>query len=269
MYWTHYRCGAAQPAGAVWKRGLAGGPAVPLGPKQDTSVPHARPLALDANAIYICDEYGTILKVGKSGEVPVVLADTGSRANGIAVDADAVYWTLDDRVMKVGLDGGTPETIASNQKEARGIAVDGSYVYWATDGTVMKVALAGGTAVTLATNQLQGSAIAVSADALYWTALGGIQKIGLSGESPMTLVQFEGLESPLALGPAAVFWYNNITRVVNRMGLSGGGLVKLASDVNGLTGLGVSSDAVFWSAGFAHESMGIVTYDGSIWRAEK
>ncbi len=85
-----------------------------------------------------------------------------------------------------------PATLVTRNVAPWGLAVDANAIYWTDygNGTVMKLGLSGGTPVVLASNQDQPFAIAVDANAVYWTSSGsgGVMKVGLSGGTPVTLV---------------------------------------------------------------------------------
>jgi sugar lactone lactonase YvrE len=77
-------------------------------------------------------------------------------------------------VKSIPIGGGSINPIAQNQGAPDGIAVDAQYVYWTNydDNTVLKAPKAGGTAYTLASSQNNPSAIAVDDKNVYWANQG-------------------------------------------------------------------------------------------------
>jgi hypothetical protein len=64
---------------------------------------------------------------------PLTLASGLGNPTGVAVDATHVYVTTygDNTVLRVPKAGGTPEILATGQTKARGVVVDGDTLYWA------------------------------------------------------------------------------------------------------------------------------------------
>ena len=104
--------------------------------------------------------------------------------NGIAVDAQNVYWTnqVGGQIMRCAIRGcdGQPTMLASGQSYPSAIAVDGTSIYWANggltgkDGQIMKCARDGcnGAPTVLASGQPSPYGIAVDATSVYWTNRG-------------------------------------------------------------------------------------------------
>jgi streptogramin lyase len=72
-------------------------------------------------------------------------SDSTMSPNGVAVDAQNIYWTdgLKLGVFSLPLTGDTVTTLATNQSRPHDIAVDATGVYWGNDsdpGSVMRVA---------------------------------------------------------------------------------------------------------------------------------
>jgi hypothetical protein len=75
---------------------------------------------------------------------PTKLVD-GAAPNGVAVDANYVYWTdsVANAVMYAPITGGTGKTLAANQSTPYDIVVDSTRVYWtnySTSGSIVMVA---------------------------------------------------------------------------------------------------------------------------------
>src|SRR5262249_6845382 len=143
-------------------------------------------IAVDGANVYYTmhDVYGlgdAIMKVPAGGGASTKLSSS-SGANGIAVDANDVYWTdADGTVMKVPIAGGAATAIVSGQQDPMAITLDGTNVYWTClgfwggkdppNGTVMKMPIAGGPPVLLAYGQINPMGIAVDATDVYWTSM--------------------------------------------------------------------------------------------------
>jgi hypothetical protein len=101
-----------------------------------------------------------------------VLATRQAKPTGIAFDGESLYWTNagDGTVVKMPKSGGVPLTVATGQTAPFGIGVSSSGTYWTDQaGTVMKVANGGGPAVTLASDQPTPYALVVDSGSVYFT----------------------------------------------------------------------------------------------------
>jgi len=143
-------------------------------------------LAVDDVYVFWSDVSGAIMRVSQLGGTPQLVAPS-PYPQGIALDADYVYWTDSSQgaILRVPKSGGNSDPIASGQDTPVQIAIDGDFVYW-TDtsdlglGSVMRASKDGGPATTLATGLGMGSdqhrgpwAIAIDDVAVYWTEIYG------------------------------------------------------------------------------------------------
>ncbi|XXX80995.1 hypothetical protein WMF30_19755 [Sorangium sp. So ce134] len=106
-----------------------------------------REIALDvdaqgnAAAVYWASfEGGSVFRVDLGGEALGELEELASdqgQLNGLAVDAEHVYWTRRDAgtVVRMPKDGGETEVLASQQTRPGDIAVDEATVYWVNEGS--------------------------------------------------------------------------------------------------------------------------------------
>ncbi|MFO0761345.1 MAG: hypothetical protein U0359_33010 [Byssovorax sp.] len=150
VYWTNEgTAGQTPPNGSVARYDYAAGGVTGveiIGPEQET--PRAMVLDRDgtgaAKAIYWANfaAKGSIVRVDLSGAspgAPEVLATDLPYPNGVAVDADKVYWTnratgTVNALPKTAKPGDTPELLASLQHAPGTIMVNDSTIYWVNEG---------------------------------------------------------------------------------------------------------------------------------------
>lgn len=106
-----------------------------------------REIALDldaqgnAAAVYWASfEGGSVFRADLSGEVigePEEIVSDQGQLNGVAVDAEHVYWTRRDEgtVVRMPKDGGDEEVLASQQTRPGDIALDETTIYWINEGS--------------------------------------------------------------------------------------------------------------------------------------
>jgi hypothetical protein len=172
LFWTVY-----DPKGTVWRADLADGGVTELAKNQNL----AYPIAADSSFVY----WGTSTQIvrcaltGCSGAPQPVGAQTYAVVNGIALNADFVYWTEAGGAVWVSDKTLTPTVtrIASGQYYPTGIAVADAF-YWtnagsgkAADGAMMRLA-DGGTPKVVAPAQRNPQLITAYAGRLYWTEMG-------------------------------------------------------------------------------------------------
>ena len=142
-----------------------------------------------------------------------------------ALDASSLYWSeggINGAIKKASLTGGAVTTIASGLNDPYGIAVDGANIYWTEQGggNVKMVPVAGGEPVTLATSLNSPQFIAVDSASVYITEFG-------------TWNSGAGIRST--------------DGAVDRIPISGGAVVTLASGLNGPQTIAVDAAHVYWT----------------------
>ena len=102
---------------------------------------YPRDIALDASNVYWIEQgSNTIAKLGKNGLGFVPLAVLPSSPSGIAVDTGYVYFGSQSGVGRVPVVGGSWTSFAPTSSMPAQVAVDAQAVYWTMNGGVWKLA---------------------------------------------------------------------------------------------------------------------------------
>ncbi len=201
---------------------LSGGASLVLSPSPVGSI------AADATSVYWTDGPSTnapnsiVRKMPFGGGTVTTLASIASyTAQGLALDAQYVYWTSScsggcanpGLITRVPLTGGTVQTLASFPQGYAGaftFAVDATALYWAegyaSAVNVVRMPLGGGAPVTLAPAPYARN-IAVDGTSVYWTDDydGLVVKVPVAGGAPTTLYQGD-LPEAIVVDATSVYW---------------------------------------------------------------
>lgn len=180
-------------------------------------------LALDSNEVFWTTggtdapgaADGAVYRLSLPAGSPTMVAQSQGAPAGIALSADAVYWTnhASGEVMRAVRAGGVPEAIASNQVHPRGIAFGGGRVYWVNEGS------GASDGAVIAADSDGSQRVVVSMDAALPDGT-----VVPTGVAPGPLSAFVPAASGGVAGPffAAVFWADRIHNVVWGVHPSGG-----------------------------------------------
>lgn len=214
---------------------------------------------MDGKAIYWAEE-GAIVKWGKYGGSPFVLASGVISPRRVAADGYFVYWTDFDAgtVSRVPKDGGEVEILAAGEEKPGEIAVDDDYVYWGSSAAneIRRVEKGGGAAgpMEYAANP---SGLAIDAAAVYWASGGAGGEVARrlkSGGAPESLFAApDEIPGSMQVDASGVYVYVAVVTEdiwvsqPRRIATSGGSSEPLA-DLEG-TGhgeLAIDAEHVYW-----------------------
>ena len=181
-------------------------------------------LAADDTHLYCAaTDVGAILQLPKVGGATTQLIggqQFGLGILGLAVDADAVYFTnhWDASVVAVPLGGASSRIIASAQPAPYAVAVRDHAVYWSRNnrpGVVMRASSVGSVS-PVADGQSLPWAITTDAQNVYWLDVGdgSVWRARLDGQSAMRIAQKTGFPTAIAVDDDTVFWSDRTSDVI-------------------------------------------------------
>jgi hypothetical protein len=230
------------------------------------------PLARNDSAIFWTDQYDSdgkvpayVRRVSLEGGSPSILSSATGSYQGIAADAENVYWTdlMNGLILEVPVTGGATTTLASGLRTPHRLAINDSHVYWTNilGRNVMAVAKAGGAPTVLATMPCLATQDVAADDVnVYWSAsglecsggsdrnAGVIVKVPVGGGLPTTLATHQAGADSIALDAANVYWVNDNDNEVMRVPKEGGVPVTLATSAMFLSDIAVDSSGVYLAA---------------------
>jgi sugar lactone lactonase YvrE len=182
----------------------------------------AQPLriVIDATHVYWVNQGapGAVMRRRLDDGAPETVWSVAKIPGGIALDADAIYWSqLENggsvfRLAKAQVGtSAAPQELATGQGGSIGVAVDATHVYWTTPGTVRRVPKQGGALQTLARDQELPFSLLVDVGRLFWTNYQGgqVMTVLLSNPVPTPVATRQGAPAGLAGDLAALYWTNN------------------------------------------------------------
>lgn len=209
---------------------------------------------------------------------PEFLTEPGGEYRGIAMDADAVYVSNQNRIERIPKDGGAGCLLATTQGKPQSVAVDDTYVYWAArlggDGIWRKSKACGSAEppVQLASTSVQPYLMTRDASGFYWSDLPPTGVYWTSLDGAQTTAVWSGALSSgdYVFAPATdgdwVYWregFSNPTqgtgRVVRAPKSMSGATEILEDTQNAPRGVAVDDTHVYWTTA---ESVRRGTKDG-------
>ncbi|MBV9946947.1 MAG: PQQ-binding-like beta-propeller repeat protein [Myxococcales bacterium] len=138
--------------------------------------------------------------------------------NGLAIDANRVYWTnASGDIRAIPKTGGQPTTLNSKAGTGPwGIAVDANNLYWAvpdvTETAVMKMPLSGGAAQALVSNNTIPQNVVVGPSQVYFSGVGGaVGSVPIAGGAPTFLGNGTDGLGALAIDATNLYFSTDVT----------------------------------------------------------
>ncbi len=204
VYWVTLK---ATLNNGVYRAPLAGGVAYALQEGLDT--PHD--VALDNGFAYWCHEGGIRRRAKGSTGVTNVL--TGIEVDSIALDADNVYFAVDDALGKVAWvpkAGGSVTDLNTNQNRPTDIAVDDEWVYFPVfaSGIVKKVRKSGTGTTVLASGYANPSRLDIDDTHVFFTDSNGGLVVQIPKNYGTAVVRHSATSFPqdIKVSGGVVYW---------------------------------------------------------------
>jgi len=213
---------------------------------------------------------GAVLRVSKQGGAAATVLAAGQNFPGyLAVDAEAVYWTVlgDNAVHRVGKDGSNPLTLASasNIVMPDALALGERDVYFSAlersgPGGIYRVPKQGGAAPVPVVYSTAVKGLTVDETDVYFTIYGmstyedgAVRKVPRGGGPIINLATNENSPWPIVLHGDRVFWANyglttpgSAIKSARRDGTDQRVLVQVAGTGHGPPDLVLDGDEIFW-----------------------
>ncbi len=138
-------------------------------------------LAVSSSSLYYTLTSGSLYGKTLPSGTPFSIVTDAVQTRAIAYRDGSLFYTSGQDVRKVGSGGGTPVIVAPNQADSYGLALDASAIYWTIDNSTGAIwrSDAGGN-VAIATGQNQPTGIVVDSKAIYWVNSGSGQVMKLA-----------------------------------------------------------------------------------------
>jgi len=196
---------------------------------------------------------GNVCQAGRCVPTSTIQRATGlGTPNGIALDAQHVYWTDigTNAIMRVAKAGGMPELVAGNQYKPLHVVVDDTYAYWTNSlgAAVMKAPKVGGGVPSLVTTADHPTEIAQDNQTIYFIEGGSMPTISAvpkAGGTASVLLPAYPVFTPRGLVLDANYVYAATYRGVSRVPKGGGTVEFFGTEVDLAGPLGVAVDDVY------------------------
>jgi sugar lactone lactonase YvrE len=238
----------------------------------------------------------------KAGEVDASHADTGAReagacvetcsgtctatgclvtlateqsADGVALDADNIYWTNlgPAAVVKLAKAGGSPTTLYSEKGQSFiNVTVGPSTVYWTTvdnPAGILGISIGGGSVTTLAPVAPGAvTSLGLFGGNLYWTTADSVIELPAAGGTPTTLASKQAAPSDVVVDDTGLYWTDTNpgskpSGTIMKLATGSSAPVTLASGQNAPLSLAVDATSVYWTnLGTPHVADGTVVKVG-------
>lgn len=197
-------------------------------------------------------------EVGRADPRGTTVLATSPEPRGLAVSEGFVYWLdrQDATLRRVRTDGGSAEVLATDLTGAYdGLQVRAGAAYWCASGlgVVEKLPLDGGARVVMASGQQSPVALAVTEQGLAWTTAGlngrdggTLTYLPFDGGVPAVLARGLSTSFGLALDATSAYWTDYWQGTINRVELTGGATVVLASGQQP-RGIALHDGFVYWT----------------------
>jgi hypothetical protein len=233
-------------------------------------------LQLDAQYLYWLNLAGTVRRVSLSGGVPETLSTYTGQSFGLAVDSEAVYWSLfaAGAIFKQPLSAtGTPTMVTSGLPGPRFMIVQSGVIYVSTSVGIQTVPTSGGTATPLVPLTNMNSEFAIYQDTIYLSNSEYMYTAPITGGAPKQLEANMQYDYPVAAAASAdgLFFTANpsvAVGVVRKGAVDGTGLTTIVSATVNPQWVAVDSTSLYWfsggdTSGMHPSNLYVATLDGS------
>ena len=186
---------------------------------------------------------------------PTVIHEDDREVTSLAVDADAVYWTMvatdsTGAVARWSKRDGSFQILAGGRPSPMGIALDGDAAYWVDtklgSGAVVKVSRTGGTPTVLATSDAPDSALVVRDALVYFVdgrSDGELRSVPTTGGASSPIAQLTGAVALTSDATDFFFLFDGVMKLAT----TGGAPVRISEPCFYPNQLAVDASRAFWA----------------------